>query len=59
MDKHFIATTDPDTAKALRKLGFQELPKEGNRWMFLNKIVKDGNFSSSDLKMSYTDKLTF
>jgi len=22
MDKHFIATTDPDTAKALRKLGF-------------------------------------
>lgn len=48
MDKNFIATTDEATAEELRKLGFQELPKQGNRWMFINdnKI----NFSSDVMK---------
>lgn len=48
MDKNFIATTDEATAEELRKLGFQELPKQGNRWMFINdnKI----NFSSDAMK---------
>ena len=36
MDKKFIYTSDEETAEKLRQLGFQELPKEGNRWMFLN-----------------------
>ena len=36
MDKKFIYTSDEETAEKLRDLGFQELPKEGNRWMFLN-----------------------
>lgn len=36
MDKKFIYTSDEETAEKLRELGFQELPKEGNRWMFLN-----------------------
>lgn len=48
MDKNFIATTDEATAEKLRKLGFQELPKQGSRWMFINdnKI----NFSSDVMK---------
>lgn len=36
MDKKFIYTSDEETAEKLRELGFQELPKEGSRWMFLN-----------------------
>ena len=59
MDKHFLATTDPETAKTLRELGYQELPKEGNRWMFLN-IKNEITFSSDDkMKINYTNKLTF
>ena len=48
MDKKFIYTSDEETAEKLRELGFQELPKEGNRWMFINdnKI----NFSSDVMK---------
>lgn len=55
---HFIATTDSSTAETLRKLGFQELAKEGDRWMFLNEPNKI-MFSSDNLKFNYTDKLTF
>ena len=56
--KPFIATADEETAILLRKLGFQELPQVGNRWMFLNndKIV----FSSSQedrVKICYTNIL--
>ena len=56
-NKHFICTTDPDTAKMLKKLGYEELPKQGNRWMFLNnqdKIV----FSSDNFKLHYTNNLS-
>lgn len=54
----FIATSDEETASRLRDFGYQELPKQGNRWMFVN----DGkiHFSQSDeMKVSYTDILTF
>lgn len=58
MDKHFIATTDPDTAKALRELGFQELPKQDNRWMFLNINTNEVNFSSDKkMKVNYTNNM--
>ena len=55
--KHFIATTDEQTAELLRKSGFQELPKDGNRWMFIN----NGNitFADNKAKINYTDRLTF
>lgn len=48
MDKKFIYTSDEETAEKLRELGFQELPKEGGRWMFINdnKIT----FSSDGMK---------
>lgn len=54
---HFINTTDSQTAELLRSLGFQELPKSGNKWVFINdnKMV----FSSEDMKLHYTNNLTF
>ena len=52
----FIATTDVETAQKLRELGYQELAKEGNRWMFLN----DGVAVFDRLeKINFTNKLTF
>lgn len=57
MKSHFINTNDKETAEMLRNLGFKELPKSGDRYVFINdnKIV----FSSDDLKINYTDVLTF
>lgn len=58
MKSHFINTTDIETADLLRKLGFKELPKSGNRFVFINEPNKI-QFSSENMKMSFTDKLTF
>lgn len=58
MKSHFINTNDKDTADLLRSLGFKELPKSGDRWVFINEPNKI-TFSSNDLKMNFTDKLTF
>ena len=57
MKSNFIQTSDEATAKQLRELGFQELPKQNGRWMFINsdKIV----FSKDDMKIQYTNMLTF
>ena len=33
---NYIATTDSDTAEYLRKNGFQEIQKDGDRVVFLN-----------------------
>lgn len=49
MDKKFIKTTDEDTAKLLREAGFQELTKEGSRYVFVNDTDKI-NFSSDVMK---------
>ena len=57
-NKHFIATTDKTTAETLRKLGFQELSKDGNRWMFIND-PDNMLFSDDKLNVAYTDILTF
>ncbi len=54
----FINTTDPVTAEILRHAGFQELPKSGNKYVFINEPNKI-QFSSQDMKMNYTDVLTF
>ena len=48
MKDNFIATSDEATAEELRKLGFQELPKQGSRWMFVND--KKINFSMDGMK---------
>lgn len=48
-EKHFVKTTDPDTAEYLRKAGFVELAKEGSRWVFVNEVNKMIGFLA-DLK---------
>ena len=56
--QNFINTSDEDTAKTLRKLGFQELPKNGKYYIFINdnKLA----FSLDDMKdVSYSNILTF
>lgn len=58
MKANFINTTDIETADLLRKLGFKELPKSGNRFVFINEPNKI-QFSSENMKMNFTDKLTF
>lgn len=58
LKSHFINTSDEDTANTLRKLGFQEIPKSGRFWVFVNEPNKI-MFSSDNLKLNYTDKLTF
>ena len=59
MKNNFIKTSDEQTANLLREAGLQELPKEGDKWVFVNsdKVT----FSSSDImkKMSYTNILCF
>ncbi len=54
----FINTSDEETAETLRKLGFDELPKNGKMFVFINepnKIV----FSSENMNLHFTDKLMF
>ena len=58
MKANFINTTDIETADLLRRLGFKELPKSGNRFVFINEPNKI-QFSSENMKMNFTDKLTF
>lgn len=51
--KHFINTTDENVAKRLREYGFPELPKNGNKWVFVNELPDDKNihtFANEDLK---------
>ena len=55
---NFINTTDEQTAETLRSLGFKELPKSGNRFVFINEPNKI-QFSSDDMKMNFTNVLTF
>ena len=58
MENHFIKTSDEQTANLLREAGYVELAKEGNRFVFINDLNKI-DFSSSDLKLNYSDKLCF
>lgn len=58
MKSHFINTSDKETAETLRQLGFVELPKSGKFWVFVNEPNKI-MFSSDNMKLNYTDKLSF
>lgn len=59
--KHFINTSDEEVAKILREYGFPELPKVGNKWVFVNELPNDKsvhNFSGNDLRnTSFTNNL--
>lgn len=47
--KHFIKTSDEQTAQLLRDAGLQELDKDGSLWVFINEPTKI-DFSSNDMK---------
>lgn len=47
--KHFIKTSDEQTAQLLRDAGLQELDKDGGLWVFINEPTKI-DFSSNDMK---------
>lgn len=53
----FIKTRDSETAENIRSLGFKELPKEGDYFVFINDQSKS-NFANKE-KIVYTDKLLF
>lgn len=54
--KNFIKTSDRETWLLLKKEGYTELQKEGDKWVFLND--KDFNFSSHEKKnMEYTNQM--
>ena len=57
MKEYFVKTTDEATAEYLRKAGFEELPKEGNHWVFINSPDKFMGFSSDELKMNFSNRL--
>ena len=56
MKDYFVKTSDEATAEYLRKAGFEELPKEGNHWVFLNEIEKV-DFNQENLKVNFSDML--
>lgn len=52
---NFLKTVNENTADKLRSAGFQELPKEGKFFVFIN----NGKLNFSDDKtIVYTDKLS-
>ena len=54
--KNFIKTSDKEIWLLLKKEGYTELPKEGNKWVFLND--KEFNFSNHDKNnMEYTNQM--
>jgi len=54
----FIHTSDEETAEKLRELGYEELPKEGTQWVFINNT--NLMFSADDsMKVNFTNKITF
>lgn len=57
--KYFINTTDEEVAERLRKYGFPELPKNGNKWVFVNELPENNViFSDHDIsEISFTNNL--
>ena len=58
-EKHFVKTSDPDVAKQLREAGFVELAKEGDRFVFLNEIVKFDRMNFEKKKVDFDSMLMF
>lgn len=54
--KNFIKTSDEGIYLILKKEGYTELPKEGDKWVFLND--KEFNFSNHDKdNIEYTNQM--
>ena len=55
---NFVKTSDSATAETLRKLNYQELPKEGKYFVFINKAptnIQSAMFEQD--KVIYTNSL--
>lgn len=57
MGKHFVKTSDSETATKLRECGFRELNKEGNLFVFVNENEKLCFSSVDQSKVTYTNSL--
>ena len=57
--KYFINTTDEETATRLRNMGFPELPKNGNKWVFVNdpSINCFSEDNKEDFKGTFTNNI--
>ncbi len=55
---NFILTKDDNSRQVLKKLGFQELSKNGEFYTFINNH-KISHFDKSKLKIVYTNKMYF
>lgn len=59
MSSKMIMTKDKETREALKKMGLQEISKQHGLYYFLNDTSKLSKFNKNDLKIVYTNKLTF
>ena len=55
MMNNFIKTSDADIAKQLRAAGFQELPREGKLFVFVNQPAHEACFDDSGVV--YTNQI--
>lgn len=57
--KNFIRTTDLETKKKLFALGYQLVSENDNVAVFLNNVHNTTFSENSDMKLAYTNNLTF
>lgn len=55
----FILVTNKEDRNILKKLGLQEVSKEHGKYYFINEPAKLMTFNKNDIKLVYTNKLTF
>lgn len=56
---NFVKTSSESVAQELRSNGFKELPKEGDKFVFINKTTDEDRMSLTfdESKVVYTDLL--
>lgn len=57
--KNFIRTTDLETKKKLFELGYQLVSENDNVAVFLNNAHNTTFSENADMKLAYTNNLTF
>ncbi len=57
--KNFIRTTDLETKKKLFVLGYQLVSENDNVAVFLNNVHNTTFSENADMKLAYTNNLTF
>ena len=57
--KNFIRTTDAETKKKLFVLGYQLISENDNVAIFLNNVHNATFSENTDMKLAYTNNLTF